>query len=197
MAEGSGSIEFGSERVEAFSDAVFAVILTIMALELRPPGGFTLADVRDDLLPGLLVYALSFTFIGIYWNNHHHLLRAAERISGAVMWTNLFLLFWLSLIPVLTVWLREEYRHPLPAAAYGVVALAAGFAYSLLVRALIRANGRDSALGRAIGSDVKGYASLAIYAAAVALAFVSPWISYALYVAVALMWFVPDRRFAR
>ena len=197
MAEGRDSIELGSERVEAFSDAVFAVIITIMALELEAPQGHTLAHVRDDLLPGLIAYVLSFTLIGIYWNNHHHLLRAAERISGAVMWTNLFLLFWLSLFPVLTVWLREEYQHALPAAAFGLVALAAGFAYRLLVGALIRANGRDSPVGRAISSDVKGYASLSMYAAGVALAFVSPWISYALYVAVALMWFVPDRRFAR
>jgi TMEM175 potassium channel family protein len=197
MAERNGRTELGSERLEAFSDAVFAVIITIMALELRAPQGHTLADIRGDLLPGLVAYVLSFTLVGIYWNNHHHLLRAAERINGAVMWTNLFLLFWLSLIPVLTEWLREEYEHPLPAATYGVVLLASGFAYRLLIRALIRANGRDSAVARAIGSDVKGNASLAIYAAAVPLAFVSPWISYALYVAVALLWFVPDRRFAR
>jgi len=197
MAGRRGLIELGSERLEAFSDAVFAVIITIMALELRAPQGHTLVNVADDLLPGLVAYALSFTFVAIYWNNHHHLLRAADRISGAVMWTNLFLLFWLSLIPVLTEWLREEYEEPLPAAAYGLVLLASGFAYSLLVRALIRANGRDSAVARAIGSDVKGNISLVIYAAAVPLAFVSPWISYALYVAVALMWFVPDRRFVR
>jgi TMEM175 potassium channel family protein len=197
MAERNGRTELGSERLEAFSDAVFAVIITIMALELRAPQGHTLADIRGDLLPGLVAYVLSFTLVGIYWNNHHHLLRAAERINGAVMWTNLFLLFWLSLIPVLTEWLREEYEHPLPAATYGVVLLASGFAYRLLIRALIRANGRDSAVARAIGSDVKGNVSLAIYAAAVPLAFVSPWISYALYVAVALLWFVPDRRFAR
>jgi uncharacterized membrane protein len=197
MAERNDKTELGSGRVEAFSDAVFAVLITIMALELRAPQGHTLADVGHDLLPGLIVYALSFTMIGIYWNNHHHLLHAAERVSGAVMWTNLFLLFWLSLIPVLTEWLREEYEQPLPAAAYGVVLLASGFAYSLLVRALVRANGRDSAVARAIGSDVKGNISLAIYAVAVPLAFVSPWISYALYVAVALMWFVPDRRFVR
>ena len=197
MAGRRGLIELGSERLEAFSDAVFAVIITIMALELRAPQGHTLVNVADDLLPGLVAYALSFTFVAIYWNNHHHLLHAAERVSGAVMWTNLFLLFWLSLIPVLTEWLREEYEEPLPAAAYGLVLLASGFAYSLLVRALIRANGRDSAVARAIGSDVKGNISLVIYAAAVPLAFVSPWISYALYVAVALMWFVPDRRFVR
>jgi uncharacterized membrane protein len=197
MAERNGRTELGSERLEAFSDAVFAVIITIMALELRAPQGHTLADVRDDLLPGLVVFVLSFTLVGIYWNNHHHLLRSAERINGAVMWTNLFLLFWLSLIPVLTEWLGEEYEHPLPAAAYGVVLLGSGFAYSLLVRTLIRANGRDSAMARAIGSDVKGNVSLVMYAVAIPLAFVSPWISYALYVAVALLWFVPDRRFVR
>jgi len=197
MGERDGRTELGSERLEAFSDAVFAVIITIMALELRAPEGHTLAHVRDDLLPGLVAYVLSFSLLGIYWNNHHHLLRAAERINGSVMWTNLFLLFWLSLIPVLTEWVREEYEYPLPAAAYGVVLLASGFAYSLLVRALIRANGRDSAVARAIGSDVKGNVSLVIYAAAIPLAFVSPWISYALYVVVALVWFVPDRRFVR
>jgi uncharacterized membrane protein len=190
-------LEIGTARVEAFSDGVMAVIITIMAFELRAPRGATLDAVRDQL-PGLLVYMLSFVMIGIYWNNHHHhLLRAADRISGAAMWANLFLLFWLSLIPVLTEWLRDEYRHALPAAAYGAVALAAGFAYAILVRALIKANGRDSALAEAIGSDVKGYASLVLYAAGVVLAFVSPWISYALYAAVALTWFVPDRRFTR
>jgi uncharacterized membrane protein len=190
------SLEIGTSRVEAFSDAVMAVIITIMAFELRAPRGASLGAVRDQL-PGLLVYVLSFVFVGIYWNNHHHLLRAAERISGAAMWANLFLLFWLSLIPVVTEWLRDEYRHALPAAAYGAVALAAGFAYWILVRALIRANGRESALAEAIGSDIKGYASLVLYATGVGLAFVSPWISYMIYVAVSVMWFVPDRRFTR
>jgi uncharacterized membrane protein len=189
-------LEMGTARVEAFSDAVIAVIITIMALELRAPHGASLDAVREAL-PGLLVYVLSFVFIGIYWNNHHHLLRAAERISGAAMWANLFLLFWLSLIPVLTEWLRDEYRHALPAAAYGAAALAAAIAYLILVRTLIRANGPDSSLAEAVGSDVKGYASLVLDAAGVGLAFVSPWISYALYVAVALMWFIPDRRFTR
>jgi uncharacterized membrane protein len=190
------SLEMGTSRVEAFSDAVIAVIITIMALELQAPHGTTLAAVREQL-PGLLVYALSFVLLGIYWNNHHHLFRAADRISGAAMWANLFLLFWLSLIPVLTEWLRDEYRHPLPAAAYGVVLLISGFAYSLLVRTLIQANGPDSAVAQAIGRDVKGYASLVLYAAGVVFAFVSPWISYALYVAVAVTWFIPDRRFTR
>jgi uncharacterized membrane protein len=186
----------GTARVEAFSDAVFAVIITITAFGLRAPNGATWAAVRAEL-PGLLVYVLSFVFVAIYWNNHHHLLRAADRISGAAMWANLFLLFWLSLIPVLTKWLTDEYRHALPAAAFGVVALLAGVAYSVLVRTLIRANGRDSVLSEAIGSDLKGNASLVMYAAAVGLAFVSPWISYAIYAAVSVMWFVPDRRFTR
>jgi uncharacterized membrane protein len=199
MAADRGSLELGSERVEAFSDAVMAVIITIMAFQLRPPKGFTIGSVYRDSLPGLLVYVLSFTFVGIYWVNHHHLMRATERVSGAVMWANLFLLFWLSLIPVLTEWLATDrgYEHAFPAAAYGAVALAAGLAYLTLVRALIRANGPGSAVARAIGSDVKGYTSLALYAVAVPLAFVSPWIAYGLYVAVAGVWFVPDRRFVR
>jgi uncharacterized membrane protein len=189
-------LEMGTARVEAFSDGVMAVIITLMALELRAPRGATLEAVGEQV-PGLLVYVLSFVVIGLYWNNHHHLLRAADRISGAAMWANLFLLFWLSLIPVLTEWLRDEYRHALPAATYGIVALAAGFAYAILVRTLIRANGHSSAVAEAIGSDLKGYSSLVLYAAGVGLAFVSPWIAYAMYVTVALMWFVPDRRFVR
>jgi uncharacterized membrane protein len=189
-------LEMGTARVEAFSDGVMAVIITLMALELRAPRGATL-DAVGEQVPGLLVYVLSFVVIGLYWNNHHHLLRAADRISGAAMWANLFLLFWLSLIPVLTEWLRDEYRHALPAATYGIVALAAGFAYAILVRTLIRANGHSSAVAEAIGSDLKGYSSLVLYAAGVGLAFVSPWIAYAMYVTVALIWFVPDRRFVR
>jgi uncharacterized membrane protein len=189
-------VEMGTARVEAFSDGVMAVIITIMAFELRAPRGASLGAVREQL-PGLLVYVLSFVVVGIYWNNHHQLFRAAERISGAAMWANLFLLFWLSLIPVLTEWLRDEWRHPLPAASYGAAALAAGVAYAVLARALIRANGPASPVAAAIGSDRKGYASLVLYAAGVGLAFVRPWLSYALYVAVALIWFVPDRRFTR
>src|SRR2546429_7391424 len=151
-------MEMGTGRVEAFSDGVMAVIITIMAFELRAPNGATLDAVLRQL-PSLAVYVLSFAAIAIYWNNHHHLLRAAERISGAAMWANLFLLFWLSLFPVLTEWLRDEYRHSLPAAAYGAVALAAGVAYTILVRALIQANGRESRLARAIGAEFKGYLS--------------------------------------
>jgi uncharacterized membrane protein len=196
QARSSGPLDMGVGRIEAFSDAVMAVIITIMALELRAPGGATLEAVREQL-PALVVYVLSFAMIGIYWNNHHHLLRATTRISGAVMWANLLLLFWLSLIPVATEWLRDEYRESLPAAAYGVVAFAAAIAYTVLVRALIRANGQDSRVAAAVSSDAKGYASLAMYGAGVGLAFVSPWISYGLYAAVSVMWFIPDRRFTR
>jgi uncharacterized membrane protein len=191
-----GPLDLGAGRLEAFSDAVMAVIITIMAFELRAPE-YPTFDALAERLPDLLVYILSFAFIGIYWNNHHHLLRATDRISGAVMWANSFLLFWLSLIPVLTEWLRRWYEEPLPASAYGMVALAAALAYTLLVRALIRANGKDSLVATAISSDVKGYVSLGMYAAGVGLAFVSPWISYALYAAVSVMWWIPDRRFTR
>lgn len=189
-------IELGAGRLEAFSDAVMAVIITILALELRPPNGATLAALRAEW-PSLFIYVLAFTFIAIYWNNHHHLLRATTRISGGVMWANMFLLFWLSLIPVVTEWLRGFYEEPLPAASFGVVALAAAFSYTLLVHAIIRANGRRSLVGRAIASDVKGNVSLFMYAAAVGLAFVGVWIAYTLYAAVAVMWLIPDRRFTR
>jgi uncharacterized membrane protein len=189
-------LEMGSERVEAFSDGVMAVIITILALELRPPHHPTLLALRDDV-PSLFIYVLAFTFIAIYWNNHHHLLRATTRISGAVMWANMFLLFCLSLIPVVTEWLRDAYHEPLPAAAFGVVGLLAAFAYFLLVHAIIRANGRDSLVGTAIASDIKGNASIAMYLAGVGLAYIEVWIAYALYAAVAVMWMVPDRRFAR
>jgi len=188
--------EIGTSRLEAFSDGVMAVIITIMALELKAPlgSGFSALSQR---LPALLVYMLSFTVIGIYWNNHHHLLRATPRISGAVMWANLHLLFWLSLVPVLTEWVGTAYRHAWPAATYGMAALAAALAYTLLVRTIVRANDRSSIVAMAIGSDVKGKVSLAVYAAAIGLAFVSPWIAYALYVSVAVMWFIPDRRLSR
>ena len=189
-------IEMGSERVEAFSDGVMAVIITILALELRPPNGATLHALHG-LIPSLSIYVLAFTFIAIYWNNHHHLLRATTRISGAVMWANMALLFCLSLIPVVTEWLRTFGREPLPTAFFGVVGLAAALSYTVLVRTIIRANGRDSAVATAIASDVKGYVSLAGYAAGVGLAFVAVWISYVLYAAVAVMWLIPDRRFTR
>ncbi len=192
--EDPGESETG--RLEAFSDGVLAVIITIMALELKAPAGGDFRSLRDRL-PALLVYILSFTFVGIYWNNHHHLLRAARRVTAGVMWANLHLLFWLSLIPVLTEWIGEHYEKTAPAATYGVVCLGAAVAFTLLVQAIIRADGRSSLVATAIGSDVKGRISLAAYAAATGLAFVTPWISYALLVAVAVMWFVPDRRLDR
>ena len=180
-------------RLEAFSDGVLAVIITIMALELKAPAGGSFTDLRGRL-PALLIYILSFMIIGIYWNNHHHLLRAARRVTAGVMWANLHLLFWLSLVPVLTEWVGENYRDHAPAATYGFVGLCAAVAFTILTRAIIRADGSSSLVAEAIGRDVKGRASLAIYAAATALAFVSPWISYALFVTVAVIWFVPDRR---
>jgi uncharacterized membrane protein len=192
--QGQGESETG--RLEAFSDGVLAVIITIMALELKPPEDGTFRSLHARL-PALLFYILSFTFVGIYWNNHHHLLRAARRISAGVMWSNLHLLFWLSLIPVLTEWVGEHHTETAPAATYGVVGLGSAVAFTILVRAIIRADGSSSLVATAIGSDTKGRVSLLAYAAATVLAFVSPWISYALFVAVAVMWFIPDRRLSR
>jgi uncharacterized membrane protein len=184
-----------TERLEAFSDGVMAVIITIMAFNVKPPNGASLTAIHG-VLPHLLVYVLSFTMIGIYWNNHHHLLRATDRMDGSVMWANMFLLFWLSLLPIVTAWVGKFPNHALPAAFYGLISLGAGFAYWILVRMIIRANGTDSMVARAVGSDLKGNLSVAIYAAGTALAFVTPVASYVLYACVAVMWFVPDRRFA-
>ena len=183
-------------RVEGFSDGVMAVIITITAFELKVPGGHNLSDLGKDLSE-VLVYVLSFTYIGIYWNNHHHLFKATEKLDGAVMWANLHLLFWLSLVPVLTGWVAKYYRYHLPASIYGCVFAGAAVAYAILVRAIVRANGPDSAVARGVGSDIKGRISILIYLLAIGLAWVSPWISYALYVTVAVIWFVPDRRFSR
>lgn len=149
------------------------------------------------MLPELLVYVLSFTMIGIYWNNHHHLLRSTDRMDGSVMWSNMFLLFWLSLVPVVTGWVGKYPNHALPAATYGIVALGSGLAYSILVRFIIRANGRDSTVARVVGSDFKGNLSVVLYAGGVGLAFVTPIASYVLYAAVAIIWFLPDRRFVQ
>ena len=198
MIFGAGQDQGESEtgRLEAFSDGVLAVIITIMALELKVPEGGHWGDLSARL-PALLVYILSFTYIGIYWNNHHHLLRAARRITAGVMWANLHLLFWLSLIPVLTEWIGENHDKTAPAATYGFVCFGAAVAFTILVQAIIRADGSSSLVATAIGSDAKGRLSLLGYAAATALAFVSPWIAYALFVALALIWFIPDRRFSR
>ena len=180
-------------RLEAFSDGVLAIIITIMVLELKVPHGADLKSLRP-VLPVFLTYAMSFVFVGIYWNNHHHTLHAASRIDGRVLWANLFLLFWLSLIPFVIRWIDEAGLVALPVAAYGVVLVMAAVAYSLLQGAIVARNGRSSALAVALGSDLKGKLSLAIYAASIPLAFLQPWISIALYVVVALMWLVPDRR---
>lgn len=185
-----------TSRLEAFSDGVMAVIITITALSLRSPSGGSFSALSHRL-PELLVYILSFAFIGIYRNNHHHLLRATQHVSGAVMWANLHLLFWLSLIPVITEWVGTTYRQEWPAATYGIVAFGAAIAFSILVTMIVRTDGRNSAVARALGSNVKGKVSLVLYAAGIALAFLSPWISYALYASVSIMWFIPDRRFIR
>jgi len=186
----------GTSRLEAFSDGVMAVIITITALSLKVPNGSNFSALGHRL-PALLVYILSFAFVGIYWNNHHHLLRATHHINGSVMWANLHLLFWLSLIPVITEWVGDDYRMPWPAATYGIVALAAGIAFTVLVQTIVRANGADSAVATAIGSDRKGKISIGLYAAGIGFAFMSPWISYALYASVSIMWFIPDRRLTR
>jgi uncharacterized membrane protein len=183
----------GKGRLEAFSDGVFAVIITIMVLELKVPHGSDMAALRP-VLPVFLSYVLSFVFVGIYWNNPHHMLHAVHRVNGFVLWANLHLLFWLSLVPFITAWMGENHRLAMPVALYGVVLFMAGLAYYILSRALIAIQGKDSALAIAVGKDFKGILSLVIYAAAVALSFVNPWISIALYIAVAVIWFIPDRR---
>ena len=183
----------GQGRLEAFSDGVIAIIITIMVLEMKVPHGDGLATLKA-LIPVFVSYVLSFVYVGIYWNNHHHLLHAVRHVSGATLWANLHLLFWLSLIPFVTGWMGENHFHALPVALYGVVLLMAGFAYTILVRVLVRHHGHESALARAIGRDFKGKVSLAAYVAAIPLAFVHEWIAMALYLAVAIMWLVPDRR---
>ena len=183
-------------RLEAFSDGVLAIIITIMVLELRVPHGGGLTALRP-LLPTFLSYILSFVYLGIYWNNHHHMLQATKRVNGVILWANLHLLFWLSLFPFVTAWTGQNHFAAVPTAIYGVVLLLAGIAYYLLQTAILRAEGSDSLLARAVGSDFKGKVSPICYAAAIPLAFVSPWIANGLYVAVALMWLVPDSRIER
>jgi uncharacterized membrane protein len=180
-------------RLEAFSDGVIAVIITIMVLELKAPEEPDWHALRS-ILPTFLIYVLSFVFVGIYWNNHHHLLHATERISGAAMWANLHLLFWLSLVPFVTSWVGEHHEAATPSAAYGFVLLMCGAAYSILVRALLACPGGNPRLAAAIGSDIKGNISLLLYTTAIGLAFVNQWISDAIYVTVALIWLAPDPR---
>ncbi len=180
-------------RLEAFSDGVVAILITIMVLELKVPHGTDWAALRP-LLPVFLTYVLSFVFLGIYWNNHHHMFHAVRAVNGTVLWANLHLLFWLSLVPFVTGWMGENHFAPLPTAVYGGVLLLAAIAYTILQTTIIASEGRDSKLARAVKHDVKGKISLAMYAAAIPLAFVFEWMSDALYVAVALIWLIPDRR---
>jgi uncharacterized membrane protein len=183
-------------RLEAFSDGVLAIIITIMVLELRPPHGHELGALAP-LWKKFMSYAMSFVYLGIYWNNHHHLLQAVRHVDGRVLWANMHLLFWLSLVPFTTAWAGESGFAPAPMAAYGVVLLLAGCAYYVLSRTLIARHGRDSTLARAVGADRKGLLSLALYAVAVAAAFPAPAVAGAIYVAVAVMWLIPDRRIER
>jgi uncharacterized membrane protein len=180
-------------RLEAFSDGVIAILITIMVLELKVPHGTDWASLRPTL-PVFLTYVLSYAYLGIYWNNHHHMLHATGRINGRILWANLHLLFWLSLVPFVTGWMGENHFAPLPAAVYGAVMLAAAIAYYILARTIIAAEGPSSKLAAAIGKDVKGRLSPLFYAAAIPLAFVNHWISLGLYVFVALIWLVPDSR---
>ena len=185
-----------TNRLEAFSDAVIAILITIMVLELKVPKGASLADLRP-VVPVFLTYVLSFVYLAIYWNNHHHMLFVTEQVTGAVLWANMHLLFWLSLVPFVTGWMGENHFASTPTALYGVVLLLAAIAYYILVRAIIAGQGEGSLLAEAIGSDFKGKISIVLYAAAIPTAFVLPWIAYGIYVAVALMWLVPDKRIER
>ena len=183
----------GKARLEAFSDGVIAVIITIMVLEMKVPHGVEL-EALQPVIPIFVSYALSFVYVGIYWNNHHHMLHAAGKVNSAILWANLHLLFWLSLIPFVTGWMGENHFASMTVALYGAVLLLSAIAYFILSRALIRHDGDASTLARALGGDFKGKVSVVLYVAAIALAFVNRWLSLALYVGVAVMWLVPDRR---
>ena len=183
-------------RLEAFSDAVLAIIITIMVLELRVPHGAELTDLRP-LVPVLLSYILSFTYLGIYWNNHHHMLHVTGRVTGAILWANLHLLFWLSLVPFVTAWMGENHFAAVPTALYGTVLLMAAIAYLILQRQILRAEGPHSVLAAAVGRDTKGKLSPLLYLLAIGAAFVHPQIADGLYVLSALMWLIPDRRIER
>ena len=186
----------GKGRLEAFSDGVIAIIITIMVLEMKVPRGDHLSALAP-LLPVFLSYVLSFVYVGIYWNNHHHMLQSVQHVSGAMLWANLHLLFWLSLFPFVTGWTGENHLSAVPTALYGAVLFMAAVAYWVLQQAIIRQQGEGSVLAKAVGRDLKGKLSPVIYAAAIPLAFVSAWIATSLYVLVAIMWIVPDRRIER
>jgi uncharacterized membrane protein len=186
----------GTSRLEAFSDGVLAIIITIMVLELRVPHESDLAALRP-LLPVLLSYVLSFVYLGIYWNNHHHMLHVTRRVTGAILWANLHLLFWLSLVPFVTAWMGENHFTTMPTALYGVVLLLAAIAYWMLQRQILHAEGPHAVLAVAVGRDLKGKLSPLLYALAIGAAFVRPAIAEGVYVLVALMWLIPDRRIER
>ena len=186
----------GKGRLEAFSDGVIAIIITIMVLEMKVPHGTDLAALRP-LWPTFLSYVLSFVYVGIYWNNHHHMLHAVKHVNGRVLWSNSHLLFWLSLTPFTTAWMGENHFAPIPVAVYGVGLLLNAVAYSLLVRALIKGHGRDSEFASRIGANFKGSLSLVMYVTAVAVSFFSAWGALAIYFIVAMIWLIPDRRFER
>lgn len=186
----------GKGRLEAFSDGVFAIIITVMVLEMKVPQGASLAAL-GPVLPVFLSYVLSFVYLAIYWNNHHHMLHAMQRVTGAVLWANLHLLFWLSLFPFVTGWMGENHFAAAPMALYGAVLLMAAIAYFVLQHAIIASQGADSLLAKAVGRDRKGKLSPILYATAIAAAFVEPYLSAGLYVLVALIWLVPDRRIER
>ncbi|MES2237891.1 MAG: TMEM175 family protein [Pseudomonadota bacterium] len=183
----------GKARLEAFSDGVLAIVITIMVLELKVPHGDSLLQLQP-LLPVLLSYVLSFIYIGIYWNNHHHMLHAARQVSGGILWANLHLLFWLSLVPFATAWMGENRFAAAPTALYGVVLFMAAIAYWILEQVIIAKHGGDSVLAHAIGNEMKGKVSILLYAIAVPAAFVAQWVAGALYILVALMWLIPDHR---
>ena len=183
----------GKARLEAFSDGVIAVIITIMVLEMKVPHGTEIAALLP-MWPVFLAYVLSYVYVGIYWNNHHHLMHAVDRVTGGILWANLHLLFWLSLVPFVTGWMSENHFAPVPTALYGTILVMASIAYYFLVRCLIGVHGKDSRIGRSVGNDRKGRISTAIYVVAIPLAFVKWWLAFGLYCVVAAMWFVPDRR---
>lgn len=183
-------------RLEAFSDGVLAIIITIMVLELKVPHGEGLAAILP-LLPVFFSYVLSFIYVGIYWNNHHHLLHTAKHVSGSVLWANLHLLFWLSLLPFVTGWMGENHFAPMPTAFYGGVLMMAGVAYWILTNTIIHKDGTESTLAKAVGKDIKGKLSVILLAAAIPLAFMHEWIAHTIFVLIALMWLVPDTRIER
>jgi uncharacterized membrane protein len=183
----------GKGRLEAFSDSVMAIIITIMVLELKVPHGADLAALRP-LLPILLSYLMSFVFLAIYWNNHHHLLQAVRQVNGRILWANVHLLFWLSLIPFVTAWMGENHFAPLPVSLYGVIMLCSAIAYTILTTSLVNYHGKDSPLAIALGRDIKGKISLAIYAAAIPISLVNSWFACGMYAMVSIIWLIPDRR---